>query len=191
MYLKMQEAVWPSSLLPKLERFLSGNGATDLTPPVAEANYCPGCGATANPSLGPAEPSLCPQCSSEPTPELKDVVDRVIDQIHETNVTLSVIGVTPEPRGVKFARVDDSKPPVFDDIDSERAEGASLTSEMLEREVARLPTKQEPTFDVPDAPPRCDHCGKPNEKTLCSDCFMAGHRNGDCLRCAEQMQEKL
>lgn len=141
-YLEIQQALWPASIIPSLETV-----------------------------FGPAAPE--PNGGVETNPDMEHSLE-----------SFSVIGVDDTPRGAKFARVDDSKPPVFDDIDEPPSPPALPHPEPV--------FSSTPIEDVVTASnPVCDHCGNPSDKPLCPTCFVAGHRNGNCLICGELEQSKL
>lgn len=180
LYMRMQEAVWPSSLLPALEKFLSGESAAEMK--VYEDDKA---------SVFD-NPGQCPECyrmvsitngtlglhATTAREDMDEVNPKACVGSWRAPVTVRAIGTDMTPRGAKFARVDDGNPPVFDDIDYPAPPPMSQVVLDSESDVAI------------GSEPACVHCLSPSEKTLCSECFLAGHRNGTCLKCAEGDQPK-
>lgn len=86
-----------------------------------------------------------------------------------SDIEVTAISTDATPRGGKFSRVDDSQPPVVDDID--------ILNVKVNGEDRGLQV------------PLCSHCGNPSETSPCSTCFTSGHRNGQCLVCTEKADE--
>lgn len=251
-YLEIQQALWPASIIPSLETVFGpaadvptgsvlSNMSDDTKAGLIKANeslrggYRPeNSGTDANPDMEHSMDSyregapihraranseaLCdgwvkgtPYVETE-NPALVTCATCRFDRLSETPCEGTVIGVTPEPRGAKLSRVDDSKPPVFDDIDEERPvvasdeyDGGALKPKSLlaatietqryveEHGGSAAIRKVAAEYDqkVAEIQKVCAHCGNPHSSPLCSSCFVAGHRNGNCLICGELEQSKL
>lgn len=158
-YMEIQRALWPSSLLPSLEDVFGpaalaqeeDERAVDLTDPSRERDAVDEMHETPSPFLERvARPS-------DSTPLREDsLIEKIKQEDFGRDIELTAMGTDMSPRGGKFARVDDSQPPVFDDVDNA---------------------------------PVCNHCGTPSDTSPCANCFTSGHRNGRCLVCTEKADE--
>lgn len=212
-YMEIQKALWPSSLLPSLEEVFGPAQAEDVraadltdasprrdavdemhetpspfldrvvtssetpsTPPYTTALYTnedrKALGCTCNP--GTADPN-CPlenhrgRVVTYPVPLRKgSVVEQVKKEGFRRDIELTALGTDMTPRGGQFSRVDDSQPPVFDDLDD--MSDVDAQNELNAKEMV------------------CKHCGSQSLSRLCSACFMAGHREGNCLVCVEKSE---
>jgi hypothetical protein len=215
LYMKMQEAVWPSSLLPTLEKFLSGVGDGEVLSDNdgAEANSD-----MEHPADSHREPSGVEFTAAEFADNflgarVDDSKPPVVDDIDERpQVEFPAkaehdtyrVGPVDHDAGERAAL---HRPPLDTVVDAQReyvrgeiencerlqgstleARGEGLTEDLIQKTIDDLPHKKEAsaaTLADDGGGPRCHHCGKLNAAILCPECFLAGHRNGNCLRCAE------